>query len=148
MSTGVFVATIRTARKTSASSFLKKKIIFWGPIPVLPSAHSCVELGCWPLLPVHPPPFGISASHPKNTISLVTGTSCHSLQPGSFPNLTALQLPTGEITMAAMAEVVFGKCFSRFLFPRVHNYQDLLKASNFPQKTLKSTKVVIPYLDR
>lgn len=40
--------------------------------------------------------------------------------------------------MAAVVEAVFGTCFSRFLFSRGRNYQDLLKASNFPQKTLRS----------
>lgn len=44
--------------------------------------------------------------------------------------------------MAAVAEVVFGTCFSRLLFSRGRNYQDLLKASNFPQKTLRSMKEV------
>lgn len=80
-------------------------------------------------------------------LSQAQAATVHSLVSSLISQLC--QLSREEITMAATAEVVSGKCFPRFLFSRAYNYQDLLKASNFPpQKTLRSTKVVIPYLDR
>lgn len=90
MSTGVFAATVRTAHKTCASSILKREKNLLGA-NACPAFCSQLCLAGMLTTSASPSPtilhFCIS---PKEHHSLATGTSCHSLQPGFFPNLTAL----------------------------------------------------------
>lgn len=90
MSTGVFAATIRTAHKINASSLLRREKNLPGA-NTYSAFYSQLCLAGMLTTSASPSPtilhFCIS---PKEHHSPVTGTSCHSLQPAFFPNLTAL----------------------------------------------------------
>lgn len=145
---GVFAATIRTAHKISASSFLRREKNLLGANTYFALCSQLCLAGMLTTSASPSPTIPHVCISPKehHSLSQAQAATVYSLVSSLISQLC--QLSRGEITMAPLPEGVFGQCFSRFLYSRAQNYQNLLKASNFLQKTLRSTKEVVPYLDR